>query len=79
MFGRGSIIFSVSEIKLSYPNQWVAIAVTETDADGFASAGEVIGHGLDEQFVWSAVKLGDSDGPIYVFFTGSRDAVTAAA
>jgi hypothetical protein len=72
MFGRGSAIFSITEIKSFYPDQWVAIAVAETDADGLASAGEVIVHNSDEQIVWSATRLGDADDPIYVFFTGAR-------
>lgn len=79
MFGKGSVIFSVSEIKLSYPDQWVAITVAETDADGFASAGEVIVHDADERFVWSAVRLGEMDEPVYVFFTGPRAPAAVAA
>jgi hypothetical protein len=51
MFGNGSVIFSINEIKRFYPDQWVAVAVMETDADGFASKGEVIMHNSNEQFV----------------------------
>jgi hypothetical protein len=50
----------------------VAIAVVETDTDGFAVAGEVIVHDTDEKFVWAAVKLGNLDDPVYVFYTGPR-------
>jgi hypothetical protein len=32
-------IFSLVEIKRSYPDEWVAIAVRKTDADGLPSAG----------------------------------------
>jgi len=79
MFGNGSVICSIREITRVYPDQWVAVAVAETDADGFASAGEVIVHDIDERFVWSAVRLGESEDPIYVFHTGSRKNSQAAA
>jgi hypothetical protein len=72
MFGKGSTVISIREIQRIYPNQWVAIAVVETDTDGFAVAGEVIVHDSDERFVWGAVKLGNLDDPIYVFYTGPR-------
>src|SRR5215218_7668410 len=79
IFGKGSGILSIREIKRFYPQQWVAVAVTETDADGFALEGELIVHNSDERFVWTAVKLGEARDPIYVFFTGSRQNVTQAA
>ncbi len=79
MFGNASEIYSIGEIKTFYPNEWVAIAVEETDADGFAAAGEVIMHDRDESFVWSAVKLRDSAELVYVFFTGSRRKTMQAA
>ena len=79
MFGNGSVIFSIMDIKRFYPEQWVAVAVAEIDADGFASKGEVIMHNSDEQFVWTAIKLGEADDPIYVFYTGPRQRVTVAA
>jgi hypothetical protein len=79
MFGNGSAIFSITDIKRFYPEQWVAVAVTEIDADGFASKGEVIMHNSDEQFVWTAIKLGEAGDPIYVFYTGPRQRVTVAA
>jgi hypothetical protein len=79
MFANGSAIFSIIDIKRSYPEQWVAVAVTETDVDGFASKGEVIMHNSDEQFVWTAIKLGEADDPIYVFYTGPRQGIIAAA
>jgi hypothetical protein len=74
MFGKGSAVFSITQIKSFYPDQWVAVAVAETDADGLASAGEVIVHNADEQLVWSATRLGDTDDAVYVFFTGPRKA-----
>jgi hypothetical protein len=79
MFDDAPVVFSIMEIKRFYPDQWVAVAVTETDADGFASRGEVIMHNSDEQFVWTAIKLGEAEDPIYVFYTGSRQRITAAA
>jgi hypothetical protein len=75
IFGKGSAIFSIREIERFYPDQWVAIAVVETDADGFASKGEVIIHDSDERFVWPAARLGNADDPVYVFFTGSHQTV----
>jgi hypothetical protein len=72
-------VFSLAEIKQSYPEEWVAIAVREIDADGLPSAGVVIVHDTNEQFVWPALKLGESDDLIHVFFTGVRKRVTAAA
>ena len=79
MFTNASEIYSISEIASSYPDEWVAIAVEETDADGFAAAGEIITHNQDESFVWSAVKLRDSAELVYIFFTGSRQQVRRAA
>ena len=71
-FGPGSAVISIKEIKRFYPDEWVAVTVLETDADGFAAKGEVLAHATDERFVWSATRLGDSDDPVYVFFTGAR-------
>ena len=71
-FGHGSAVISIKEIKHVYPDEWVAVAVLETDADGFAAKGEVLAHAVDERFVWSAIRLGDSENPVYVFFTGAR-------
>jgi hypothetical protein len=79
MPGKGSVILSINEIRSFYPDQWVAIAVTDTDADGFASEGEIIVHNADEKLVWYATKLGDFEEPIYVFFTGSRHHLPAVA
>jgi hypothetical protein len=79
MFGKGSAVFSIIEIRSFYPDEWVAITIAETDADGFAVSGEVIVHDADEQAVWSAARLGEMDEPIYVFFTGPRGGVTVAA
>lgn len=79
MFGNGYEIFSVREINRIYPNQWVAITVVRIDADGFALEGEVIVHNSDERFVWSAVKLQETDEPVYVFYTGPGQPVTVAA
>ena len=78
-FDSGSGTLSITDIERFYPQQWVAVAVTETDADGFALEGELIVHNSDERFVWTAVKLGEVGDPIYVFFTGSRQKVTRAA
>ena len=72
MFGINSVSSSVIEIRSSYPDQWVAIAVRKTDADGLPSAGEVLVHDPDEQMVWPALTLGEEDDLIYVFYTGRR-------
>jgi hypothetical protein len=53
--------------------------VRTIDADGLPSAGVVLVHDTNEQFVWPALKLGESDDLIHVFFTGVRKRVTAAA
>jgi hypothetical protein len=79
MFGNGSVTFSIKEIKRIYPNEWVAILISETDSDGFALKGEVMVHDADEKFVWSAVRLGDTEDPVYVFHTGSGQIVSAVA
>jgi hypothetical protein len=79
MRGKGSVVLSINEIRNYYPDQWVAIAVTDTDADGFASKGEIIVHNSDEKLVWYAAKLGDLEEPIYVFFTGTRHDLSAVA
>lgn len=79
MFSRGSEIFSISEIKNSFPNEWVAIEIEQTDEDGLAAAGEVITHDSNEQFVWSVIKLKDAFEHIYVFYTGSRHRLRNAA
>lgn len=79
MSRNGNDIVSLVEIKRSYPNQWVAIAVRRTDADGLPSAGVVLVHDTDEQFVWPALTLGDADDLVYVFYTGGRRRTIAAA
>jgi hypothetical protein len=79
MFGNRQFTFSIREIKQIYPNEWVAILVSDTDSDGFALKGEVIVHNADEKFVWSAVKLGEAEDPVYVFHTGSGQIVSAVA
>jgi hypothetical protein len=73
MFGNKSII-AIGEIASIYPDQWVAVAVEETDSDGFALSGEVLAHDREERFVWSAVNLGEIENPIYVFHTGRKQA-----
>lgn len=71
LFSKSQIVM-LSEICCSYPNEWVAILVAETDADGFAISGEIIVHDSDERFVWpAAIRLGETDAPVYVFFTGA--------
>ena len=79
MSRNGNDIFSLVEIKRSYPDQWVAIAVRKTDGDGLPSAGVVLVHDADEQFVWPALMLGESDDLIHVFHTGCRKRITAVA
>ena len=79
MSRNGNDTFSLAEIKRSYPDQWVAIAVRKTDADGLPSAGVVLVHDTDEQYVWPALKLGESDDLIHVFHTGGNQRIIAAA
>ena len=78
MFGNHSTVFSIWEIKRFFPDQWVAITVTEIDVDGLAAAGRVIMHDADEDRVWPATLLGNMDDTVYVFYTGSRRIVPAA-
>ena len=79
MFSNDTRIISLVEIKRSYPDQWVAIAVQKTDEHGLPSAGQVLVHNAEERFVWSALKLGDNDDLVHVFFTGSGRSIDAAA
>jgi hypothetical protein len=72
MLGSESRIVSIGEIKSTYPDEWIALAIAETDADGFAARGEIITHDADERFVWSAIKLKEPDEPVYVFHTGVK-------
>jgi hypothetical protein len=71
-------ILTLVEIKQSYPEQWVGIAVRKTDADGLPSEGVVLVHDANEEFVWPALKLGEPDEIVHVFFTG-QSGITAAA
>ena len=79
MFGNDTRIFSLVEIKRSYPYEWVAIAVQETDADGLPSAGQILVHNAEERFVWSAIRLGDDDDLVHVFYTGDGRTINVAA
>jgi hypothetical protein len=79
MFDNDTRIFSLDEIRRSYPDEWIAIAVQKTDADGLPSAGQVLVHNAEERFVWSALKLGDGDDLVHVFFTGTGQRITVAA
>jgi hypothetical protein len=71
MFSSHTVIFSLIEIKRSYPGEWVAIAVQQTDADGLPSAGEVLVHDAEERSVWQSLKLGEGDDLLHVFYTGN--------
>ena len=79
MFEKGNGILSIAEIKNLYLNEWVALAIAETDVDGFASSGEVIMHASDERFVWTAIKLREIEEPIYVFHTGAKHLLKSVA
>jgi hypothetical protein len=79
MSGNGNDIFTLVELRRCYPDQWVAIGVRKTDADGLPSAGVLLVHDADEQFVWPALTLGESDDLIHVFHTGGHQRITAAA
>ena len=79
MTGNGNDIFSLTEIKQSFPDEWVAIAIRKTDEDGLPCAGIVLVHDADEQFVWPALTLGETDDLVYVFHTGGRGRINAAA
>lgn len=79
MFDRFRTVHSVIEISRAYPGEWVAIHVTATDADGFASAGELVAHGQKEEAVWSSVRADVSREPIYIFHTGSNDSPRSAS
>ena len=72
MFSTRNTVLTIQQIETAYPNQWVAVAVHETDADGLAAVGEVIAHNSDDRLVWPALRLGELDTPVYVFFTGKR-------
>jgi hypothetical protein len=39
----------------------------------------VLVHDADEQFVWPALRLGESDDLIHVFHTGSHQRISEAA
>jgi hypothetical protein len=70
MFSHHAVVFSLVEIKRSYPGEWVAISVQKTDADGLPSAGAVLVHDAEEQSVWQSLKLGEGDDLLHVFHTG---------
>jgi hypothetical protein len=78
MFSNKKPFLSIAEVQRIYPNQWVALAVSETDDHGMAVAGEVILHSSDERFVWRAVRREDVEDPIYVFYSGCDEAIVAA-
>lgn len=71
------MIISVSELERRYPNQWIAIGVTSTDEDGFATAGELLAHDADEVAVWSVLRLREPTLPVYIFHTGRAKRVAA--
>ena len=78
MYRNRKLLLSIAQIERTYPNEWVALAVSETDAHGFAKAGEVMLHSPDEQFVWRTVGREDVEEPVYVFFSGCNDEAVAA-
>jgi hypothetical protein len=78
MYRNRKLLLSIKEIERIYPNEWVALAVSETDAHGFATAGEVMLHSSDEQFVWRTVGREDVEEPVYVFFSGATRNTVAA-
>lgn len=79
IFRDGATALSIGQINDSYPNQWVALAVTDTDPDGLPTQGQVLAHNREESLVWSAARLGEREDLIHIFFTGARQADRVAA
>lgn len=79
MFSNDTRIVAMIDIRRSYPDEWVAIAVQKTDEHGLPSAGQILVHNAEERFVWSALKLGDGDDLVHVFFTGGDRRISVAA
>ena len=58
----------VKEFKEKYPEEWLAIEVTEEDDSG-PIEGNLILHGLDHDMVWD--KIAKDKRKIYVTYAGS--------
>ncbi len=61
----------ISEILKKYPQQWVAVKVTETDKYGWPAKGEVILQVSGIDLVEDKIK--DIQDNLYIFYTGSVD------
>ena len=79
MFGNRPVTFSIREIKQIYPNEWVAILVSDTDSDGFALKGESSCMTRMKGMSGPAFRLGATEDSVYVFHTGSGQIVSAVA
>ena len=50
----GDEVPTVAEVQERYPQQWVVMAVTESDRHGFAAAGRVVACAADGDAAWVA-------------------------
>lgn len=63
-------IRDVNELKATYPDQWIALAIPEGEDQYEPKRGYLIAHGPHREAVWNIVNALPSDKGVYVFFNG---------
>jgi len=63
-------IRDLNELKATYPNQWIALAIPEDEDRYEPQKGYLIAHSPHREAVWTIVHALPSDQDVYVFFNG---------
>jgi len=63
-------IRDLNELKATYPNQWIALAIPEGEDRYDPQKGYLMAHSLHREAVWAIVHALPANQDIYVFFNG---------
>ena len=63
-------IRDLDEIKATYPDQWIALAIPKGEDRYEPQRGYLIAHSPHREAVWAIVNALPSDKDVYVFFNG---------
>jgi 3-methyladenine DNA glycosylase AlkC len=64
-------IRDLEELKVTYPDQWIALAISEGEDRYEPKRGYLIAHSPHREEVWAIVNALPSDKNVYVFFNGT--------
>jgi len=63
-------IRDLEELKATYPDQWIALAIPEGEDRYEPQKGHLVAHSPHREAVWAIVNALPSDKNVYVFFNG---------